>query len=143
MPGKFFVAVSATMERNGRILIGKRSSKKKFGPGIWEIPSGRIEQGENPRKGLIREMKEELGVDIIHAQEYFSYLIQQPPLTEEIIVICFICKIPDNQVPRKSSEHDELKWVTPDEFITKYASFPSQQEEIRHYLMIKQRLQDA
>ncbi len=141
MPGKFFVAVSATIERDGKILIGKRSLKKTFGPGVWELPSGRLELGESPREGLLREMKEELSVDVIRAQEYYSYLIQQPPLEDEIIVVCFACQIPDHQSPMKSSEHVEIKWVTPHDFISKYASFPTQKEEIRHYLKMKSLLQ--
>ncbi len=142
MPGKFFVAVSATIERDGRILIGKRSPEKVFGPGVWELPSGRIEQGETPRSGLKREMKEELGVDIIGAQEYHSYLIQQPPLPDEIVVICFACQIPSDQIPIRSKEHVELKWVTPTEFLNEYASFPTQKEEIRHYLKIRPLLEN-
>ncbi len=45
------------------VLIGKRPSHKTFG-GLWEFPGGKIEAHETPEAALIREINEELGIDI-------------------------------------------------------------------------------
>jgi mutator protein MutT len=45
------------------VLIGKRPSHKTFG-GLWEFPGGKIEAHETPEAAVIREINEELGIDI-------------------------------------------------------------------------------
>ena len=58
------VAVAAAIiEEEGRILIGQRKEKGKC-PLLWEFPGGKIEPGENPEDCLLREVKEELNLDI-------------------------------------------------------------------------------
>jgi 8-oxo-dGTP diphosphatase len=60
----FRVAAKAFIVDGERLLIIKRSSKDIQMPGIWEIPGGRLDLGEDPKEGLKREAKEETGLDI-------------------------------------------------------------------------------
>lgn len=57
------VAAAVIRSVNGRFLLVKRPLDKHFG-GMWEFPGGKIEKGEYAEETLIREMKEELSIDI-------------------------------------------------------------------------------
>ena len=50
------------MDRDGRILLSQRPSNKSMS-GLWEFPGGKVESGELPEEALIRELKEELGIE--------------------------------------------------------------------------------
>ncbi|MCE7734936.1 MAG: NUDIX domain-containing protein [Candidatus Heimdallarchaeota archaeon] len=54
------VGVSILLERDGKILIAKRADDKDYGPGLWEIPAGRVEQGEDLCRGLFERLTKSL-----------------------------------------------------------------------------------
>jgi 8-oxo-dGTP diphosphatase len=54
----------AIIFHQGKVLAAQRSQTMDL-PGKWEFPGGKIEEGENPEDCLVREIKEELAVDII------------------------------------------------------------------------------
>jgi 8-oxo-dGTP diphosphatase len=58
-------SAAVIIDKLGRVLITKRASNKKFLPDIWHLPGGKIEDGENPKQALIRELKEELSIDLV------------------------------------------------------------------------------
>ncbi len=60
---KVIVSCLALINDENEILFCKRSSHSKF-PGFWEFPGGKIKDNETPEEGLIREIKEEIGVDL-------------------------------------------------------------------------------
>jgi 8-oxo-dGTP diphosphatase len=64
--------VAAVMLRDGRILIGQRKRGGRH-PLKWEFPGGKVEQGEDPRAALARELREELNVDAVIGEELDSY----------------------------------------------------------------------
>ncbi len=53
--------VAAVLVRDGRVLAAKRAAHKREG-GLWELPGGKVEPGEDDATALIRELGEELGV---------------------------------------------------------------------------------
>ncbi|NJM33800.1 MAG: 8-oxo-dGTP diphosphatase MutT [Rhodomicrobium sp.] len=57
------VTAVALIDEDGRILLSQRPEGKAFG-GLWEFPGGKVEPGETPEAALIREAREELGIDI-------------------------------------------------------------------------------
>jgi 8-oxo-dGTP diphosphatase len=57
------VAACALIDRDGRILLARRPEGKKMA-GLWEFPGGKLNPGETPEAALIRELKEELGIDV-------------------------------------------------------------------------------
>lgn len=57
------VAAAALVDSDGRVLLAQRPQGKSMA-GLWEFPGGKIEHGETPEAALIRELKEELGIDI-------------------------------------------------------------------------------
>lgn len=102
------VAACALVDIDGRILLARRPEGKKMA-GLWEFPGGKIDPGETPEAALIRELKEELGIDVAaaclapfafasHAYEGFHLLM---PL--------FICRRwKGTPTPR---ENQTLAWV--------------------------------
>ena len=57
------VAACALVDADGRVLLAKRPPGKPLA-GLWEFPGGKMEPGETPEGALIRELKEELDIDV-------------------------------------------------------------------------------
>ena len=57
------VVAVALIDPDGRILLSKRPEGKSLA-GLWEFPGGKVETGERPEQALIRELKEELGINV-------------------------------------------------------------------------------
>jgi 8-oxo-dGTP diphosphatase len=60
------VVACALVDVDGRVLLARRPEGKKMA-GLWEFPGGKLNQGETPEAALIRELKEELGIDVTAA----------------------------------------------------------------------------
>ena len=65
MAGKpvVLVAAAALLDADGRVLIAQRPQGKSMA-GLWEFPGGKVGDGETPERALIRELREELDVDV-------------------------------------------------------------------------------
>ena len=66
------VAACALVDADGRVLICQRPEGKQLA-GLWEFPGGKVEAGETPEAALIRELKEELGIEVKQACLIFSH----------------------------------------------------------------------
>jgi len=60
------VAACALIDTDGRVLLARRPEGKKMA-GLWEFPGGKLNPGETPEAALIRELREELGIDVTAA----------------------------------------------------------------------------
>ena len=58
------VPVTAAIEKGGKFLLVKRSEADANFPGKWMFPGGKVEKGEDALQGLLREIKEETGLDV-------------------------------------------------------------------------------
>ncbi|QRR02963.1 (deoxy)nucleoside triphosphate pyrophosphohydrolase [Dyadobacter sandarakinus] len=100
----------AVIECEGKVLAGQRSAEMSF-PLQWEFPGGKQENGETDEETLIREIREELDVEI----EIFDRL----PVTikdqgwREIILVPFICSLKTRQI--QLTEHEQIQWLTPED----------------------------
>ena len=61
-----FVSAVALIDPDGRVLLAQRPEGKSLA-GLWEFPGGKVHAGETPEAALIREVKEELGIDVTEA----------------------------------------------------------------------------
>ena len=102
----------AIIEQKGKVLICQRSSRMKL-PLKWEFPGGKIEKGESKEACLIREIKEELGIDIAINTEletvyykYDDFSIQLYPFVATLV----------SGAP-KAIEHAQWRWVSSDELL--------------------------
>ena len=57
------VAAVALVDADGRVLLAQRPAGKSMA-GLWEFPGGKVDPGETPEAALIRELAEELGIDV-------------------------------------------------------------------------------
>jgi 8-oxo-dGTP diphosphatase len=60
------VVACALIDVDGRVLLAQRPQGRAMA-GLWEFPGGKMEAGEKPEQTLIRELKEELGIDVKEA----------------------------------------------------------------------------
>lgn len=106
------VVAAVIMDDNNRILITQRNLKKSQG-GLWEFPGGKIENGETKEQAIVREIKEELDVNI-RADQYIDEKVFNYP-EKDINLIAIKCSILDGNIVLK--EHEDAKWVTSDELV--------------------------
>ena len=100
----------ALINNENEILLSKRPEKKHLS-GFWEFPGGKVEEGETPEKALIREVKEELNIDINNkciAPLSFSEFDYN---NFQLLLLLYICRRWDG-VPM-SMENNKLEWVKP------------------------------
>jgi 8-oxo-dGTP diphosphatase len=110
MTAKFLVVVAFLIERDGCLLLLRRSATKDHAPGQWEPGSGRVESGETPVEAVHREAREETGleVDVRGVVDTFHYY--RGAAREEAIGISFHCRAIGGDL-RLSAEHDTAVWV--------------------------------
>lgn len=102
---------AAIIERDGTFFACRRNSDRAFG-GLWEFPGGKLEPGETPPDALVREIREELGVEISVLGELTTDETSFAGLT--IRLHCYRARLVDS-APHGSSDHDALRWLRPDE----------------------------
>ncbi len=112
MPHKtLLVAACALIDADGRVLICKRPQGKALA-GLWEFPGGKVEPGETPEQCLIRELDEELGIEVAEAClapfVFASHLYE----TFHLLMPLYLCRRWTGLVQAK--EHEALAWVRPE-----------------------------
>jgi 8-oxo-dGTP diphosphatase len=96
----------AIIEDVNKVLIARRSAIMKH-PLQWEFPGGKIEEGETPEACILREIKEELNIEIeIKSKLPLCIIIQNE---KELHLFPFVCRT-NNRNP-KPKEHQEIRWV--------------------------------
>ena len=102
------VASIAIIDANDQILIAKRPNKKHLS-GFWEFPGGKVEKGESPENALVREVKEELNIDIHNkciAPLTFSEFNYEK---FHLLLLLYVCRRWEGEP--MSMEKNEIKWV--------------------------------
>jgi 8-oxo-dGTP diphosphatase len=65
------------MVQAGKVLIGQRRKSDRH-PFKWEFPGGKVESGETPQQALVRELREELGIQAVVGSEIARYVYDYP-----------------------------------------------------------------
>lgn len=114
MDVRIIPVVCAIIERDGLVLCALRSEHMSL-PGKWEFPGGKLEANELPEEALIREINEELNIEI--------KIIEALPIAEHAYVpekiihlIPYRCTIVSDGTPTPT-EHSELRWMKKDELV--------------------------
>lgn len=102
------VAAAALIDADNRVLIAKRPHGKPMS-GLWEFPGGKVKDGETPEEALIRELREELGIELCD-ECMAPYVFASHTYDDfHLLMPLFISRQWDGKLTPK--EGQELKWV--------------------------------
>jgi len=111
------VAACALIDADGRVLIAQRPPGKAMA-GLWEFPGGKIEANERPEQTLIRELNEELGIEV-KEDCLAPFTFASHVYTEfHLLMPLYLCRRWEGIASAR--EHSAIKWVKPKEL----ASYP-------------------
>ncbi len=103
------VAAGAIADARGRILLARRPDRAHQG-GLWELPGGKLEAGETPEQALVRELREELGIQVTASRP----LIRVPHDYGDRRILLDVHRVLDYRGAPSSREGQPLSWVHPD-----------------------------
>ncbi len=111
------VAAAALIDVDNRVLIAERPAGKSMA-GLWEFPGGKVAPGETPEAALIRELREELGIEVCETClapfTFASYGYDD----FHLLMPLFLCRNWDGEIAPRESQR--IKWVRP----LKLADYP-------------------
>ncbi len=111
--------VAALIWEKGKFMICQRPAHKSSGM-LWEFVGGKVENGETMEQALIRECREELGINVTVGEIFDESVHQYPDITVHLTL--FNASI-EQGIPQKL-EHNDIKWISRDE-ISKYNFCPA------------------
>ncbi|MFF4141577.1 (deoxy)nucleoside triphosphate pyrophosphohydrolase [Streptomyces sp. NPDC001698] len=105
------VVVGAALLDGGRLLAARRSTPAELA-GRWELPGGKVEPGEWPEAALVRELREELGIETEAVERVPGSWPLRPPYELQV----WTARLrPGSAEPKPLQDHDDLRWLTPAE----------------------------
>lgn len=104
--------VAAIIQKENKILATKRGYGEFIN--MWEFPGGKIEPGETKEQALVREIKEELNIEI--SVDKFALDIEYQYPNFYLFMSCFMCSIKEGSI--ELLEHNDGKWITKEELNT-------------------------
>jgi len=104
------VVAVALIDPDNRVLIAQRPEGKQLA-GLWEFPGGKVEHGERPEETLIRELREELGIEVREACLAPLTFSSHAYESVHLLMPLYVCRRWDGLV--QSREGQALKWVRP------------------------------
>ena len=104
------VVAVALVDADGRVLITTRPEGKSMS-GLWEFPGGKVKDGEIPETALVRELSEELGIDITESclapLSFASHVYDD----FHLLMPLYVCRVWKGDI--KPLEGQDVKWVRP------------------------------
>jgi 8-oxo-dGTP diphosphatase len=102
------VVAGALFDGSGRVLIAQRPPGKALA-GRWEFPGGKLDAGETPFAGLVRELREELGVEVHSARRLLRYPHEYP----DRVVWLELWSVSAWSGEARGLDGQALRWVEP------------------------------
>ena len=104
------VAAAALVDADGRVLISRRPAGKELA-GLWEFPGSKVEAGERPETALIRELGEELAIDVSEACLAPLTFASHAYADFHLLMPLYVCRRWTGIA--RAREGQELAWVKP------------------------------
>jgi 8-oxo-dGTP diphosphatase len=109
-PTMLFVVAAALTNQDGEILLQKRPEGRQMA-GLWEFPGGKVDAGESPESALLRELQEELGIDVL-AENLVPITFASEPLGDRnLLLLLYRCATWLGEPVALDSP--ELRWLLP------------------------------
>lgn len=102
------VAAAALVDTDNRVLLSKRPEGKQLA-GLWEFPGGKVDAGETPEEALIRELDEELGIEVCDTCLAPFTFASYPYREFHLLMPLFLCRKWEGDVIAR--EGQEIAWV--------------------------------
>ena len=113
-PQRPFLAVSAAILRDGKVLIVRRARKPALG--VYTLPGGVVEAGETLEEAVRREVREETALDIepVTLSGHREVVIRdaQGRTERHFVILCFAARWLSGE-PQLNDELDEARWIDP------------------------------
>ncbi|QES49972.1 DNA mismatch repair protein MutT [Streptomyces venezuelae] len=103
------VVVGGALCHDGRLLAARRSTPPELA-GRWELPGGKAEPGESVPEALVRELREELGVET----EPLERIPGEWPVRPGLVLQVWTARLLSGE-PEALTEHDKVRWLAPAE----------------------------
>jgi 8-oxo-dGTP diphosphatase len=107
---KMVVVVKGLILHEGKVLIVQRAKDDEIGGGTWELVGGKIEFGEDLETALVREIKEEVGLDVTVEKILYATTFKTDP-TRQVVILTYLCRTNNREVAL-SKEHMDYRWST-------------------------------
>lgn len=122
-----------------KVFLPKRAETKKFLPGVYELPGGHIEFGEELVVGLKREINEEFHMDIHVGDSFFAFTYNNDiKKSHSIEVICFATfKDPIEKIALNPEDHSTFGWFGKDEILTQVINEQKTADDIEIQAILK------
>ena len=104
------VVAVALVDADGRVLLAQRPEGKSMA-GLWEFPGGKVHDGETPEAALIRELNEELGIDVKESCLAPLTFASHTYETFHLLMPLYVCRRWEGQIHGR--EGQQLAWVRP------------------------------
>lgn len=111
-PRIMIVVAGALLDSNGCVLLQRRPSGDPL-EGLWEFPGGKMEPGETPEQALVRELREELNVELDAADLSPAGFVTAPLSGRHLVLLLFLARRWRGQP--HPVEADAIDWVHPAE----------------------------
>lgn len=109
-PPLVLVAAVVLVDPDGRVLLAQRPGGKAMA-GLWEFPGGKVDPGETPEAALIRELSEELGIDVAAScLAPFTFASHAYP-DFHLLMPLYVCRKWSGIPTAREGQH--LRWVRP------------------------------
>ncbi|MDO2397937.1 pyrimidine (deoxy)nucleoside triphosphate diphosphatase [Enterobacter hormaechei] len=123
--------VAAILEKEGKILLAQRPEHADQ-PGMWEFAGGKVEAGETQPEALIRELREELGIEAVPARYVASH---QREVSQRLIHL-HAWHVPEFSGQLKAHYHSALVRCTPEDAFT-YALAPADKPLLEAFILLR------
>ena len=131
--------IHANFDGVEKLFLPKRAESKKFLPGVYELPGGHIDFGEDIVEGLKREIQEEFGMQISVGDSFYAFTysneVKGSHSIEVIYFARFITSI--SEIKLNSEDHSEYGWFTEDEIKTKVVNINKKEADVEIQAMLK------
>ena len=106
------VVAAALIRPDGRVLLQQRAPGRAMA-GLWEFPGGKVEEEELPERALIRELTEELGIEVDSAQLIPACFASAPNGERHMLLLLYTCR--EWRGEPQPLDATALKWAGTDE----------------------------